>query len=95
MQPGNSKKHERYKRYFDKRFSASTVDIVNGSNVLVRNEFWRERDKKHKLAKIADGPYKVISTHPDENLNLGQSLGGAGIPIYGRPVTQSQRDDSE
>ena len=53
----------RYKRNYDARLRRQTEKIVPDDWVFLRVERRDEREHRHKLAAVADGPYKVNSTH--------------------------------
>ena len=56
---------ERYKRAFDKRLRKQREEIKQGDKVFLRVERKNDKDTRHKLAPIAEGPYKVKSVNND------------------------------
>ena len=54
------KSQERYKRNFDKRLRKNTDTIAPGDNIFLRVERKDDKDTRHKLAPIADGPFPVL-----------------------------------
>jgi len=55
------RKHQlRYQRNFNARTKAQQEPLESGDYVFVRKEYYSTTEKKHKLAPIADGPFKVL-----------------------------------
>ena len=60
-----AKGQKKYQRNFNARTRIPRNTLGVGSFVFVRKEFFDKENKKHKLAPIADGPYRVVSLTPD------------------------------
>ena len=58
-----NREQDRYRRNFDQRLRRHKQDIRPGSFVFVRKEYSNKSERKHKLAPIADGPFRVISAN--------------------------------
>ena len=55
-----------YKGDFDKKIRIPMPNIQPRAHVFIRKEYFNpKKDKKHKLAAIATGPYAVIEVNPD------------------------------
>ena len=54
------KAQERYKKNFDKRIRKTTETIKPGDQIFLRIERKDEKETRHKLAPIAEGPFPVI-----------------------------------
>ena len=53
---------ERYKRNYDNRLGKNDETIKLGDYVFLRTEKKDDKDSRHKLAQIAEGPYLVKQT---------------------------------
>lgn len=51
----------RYKRSFDKRLCKQLEETRQADHVFLRVERKDDKDRRHKLAPIADGPFQVKS----------------------------------
>ena len=60
-----SKAQERYKRNYDRRLRRDLENIKAGDFVFLRVERKDDKETRHKLAPIADGPYLVKDVNQD------------------------------
>ena len=56
-----SKEQDRYRRNFNQCLRRDNQDIRSGSFVFVRKDYTNKNERKHKLAPIANGPYRVVN----------------------------------
>ena len=59
------KEQGRYKRNFDVRLRRPKYDIPAGCYVFLRKEQGTASEPKHKLARVATGPYQVRKSDPN------------------------------
>ena len=59
------KAQERYRRNFDARLRRSRETIEFGNEVFVKRDHIQRTQTRHKLAPVADGPFRVLDVNKD------------------------------
>ena len=59
------KAQERYRRNFDARLRRSNETIRRGDKVFVKRDHTPRTQTRHKLAPVADGPFRVLDANED------------------------------
>ena len=62
----SKKSQERYRANYDKHIRASNEDYRPGTYIFVRRDYANPRtEARHKLAPVANGPYRIVSADQD------------------------------
>ena len=94
------KAQERYKRSFDKRLRKQREEIRKDDYVFLRVERRNDKEHRHKLAAIADGPYRVkdvnteaktvVIEYPDRTV---ENVSRSRVVLAPEPQTMKQLHD--
>ena len=95
------KRQARYKRNFDARLRLPVQRISEGSFVFLRRDHTPRTESRHKLAPVADGPFKVVGADEhtvvvkiDENVERVSRDRVELAPKPAEPVTQDTVQDT-